>query len=168
MTRRHLVLVAVLSVVPVIAAGQWRNDYVWRGSQAEPQRDIRPTHWVEGATIGAAVLGTTGGFLGYFLACEFADDHSACGPVPMLTGTALGVLTGGMVGALVGGFIPAERPRPLSGNPGKGALIGGGVGTLWGFGVLMQFCHDGCNSEEVVFGLSTTAAGALAGFLVGR
>jgi hypothetical protein len=129
----HVLVVAALVSLPLTAAAQRRHDAVWRGSQAETQRDIRPTHWVEGATIGAAVLGTTGAFLGYFLACEVSDDSSDCDASRLITGGLLGGVTGGLIGALVGGFIPAERERPLRGHPWKAAAIGAAVGTGWGF-----------------------------------
>lgn len=168
MSVRLLVLVTVLAGTPVVAAGQWRHDQMWHGSYSVTQADIPPTHWIEGATIGAAIFGTTGAFAGYMIGCEFADDRSSCSPGPIIAAGIVGGLTGGIVGALVGGQIPASRERPLRGRPGKAAAIGAAIGTAWGFGLLLQGCANGCHTEEVVLGLSTTTAGALAGVLVGR
>ena len=61
-----------------------------------------------------------------------------------------------------------EKAPALRGQAVKTALIGGGAGALWGFGVFSQFCLNGCHSEDVVMGISTMAVGALAGLIVGQ
>jgi hypothetical protein len=155
-----------------VAAGQWRHDQVWGGSSARAARAaqdaIHPSYWLEGATIGAAVVGTTGALAFYELGCEFSEFSEDCSFGTVLGGALLGAAVGGTVGALIGGNIPAPRERPLRGQQRTAALVGAGAGALWSFGLFFQLCANGCRSEEVVLGLSTTAAGALAGLLVGR
>lgn len=155
---------------PADVVGQWRRDDIWQASrrQVPTKPVIPPTHWVEGAVIGAAIVGTTAAIGAYELGCEFADDRSWCNPGTVLLGGALGGVLGGIVGGLVGGRFPAKHPRPLKGYPQRTALIGAMAGALWSFGLVFQGCSNGCHSEEVVLGVSTTGAGALAGFLIGR
>jgi hypothetical protein len=86
----------------------------------------------------------------------------------MVAGVLVGALLGGGVGALVGGSVPAPHPRPLRGHAARAALLGAIAGALWGFGVFPHFCINGCTTEEVAFGLSNAAVGALAGFIVGN
>jgi hypothetical protein len=137
-------------------------------SQTSRQRVYRPTYWVEGATIGAAIVGTTGAWIAYEFGCKFSDLESDCATGRVLGAGAVGGLLGGIAGGLFGGAFSAPKPRPLRGHPVRSTVIGAGAGALWSFGLFWQFCLNGCRSEEVVVGVSTTGVGALAGLLIGR
>jgi hypothetical protein len=131
-------------------------------------RHFAPTYWQEGATIGAAVVGTTGAWIAYDLACKFSDTASDCRPGAVIAGGLVAGVVGGIAGGLAGGAFSARQPRPLRGHPVKATLVGAGVGALWSFGLFWHLCVNGCRSEQVAFGLSSTAIGALAGLLVGH
>ena len=128
-------------------------------------RHLPATYWVEGATIGAAIVGTTGAWIGHEFSC---DSDSGCSTADVVVGGLVSGLAGGIVGGLIGGAFSAPHPRPFRGHPVQAAITGAAFGALWSFGLLLQGCTGGCGSEEVVFGVSTTAIGALAGFLLGN
>jgi hypothetical protein len=72
------------------------------------RREIRPTHWKNGALIGGVVTG-----LGLLLLvdgfCRGSDSECAGGPVPQAL--LVGGVIGGLFGALIGGQFPkAEDP----------------------------------------------------------
>lgn len=161
-------VLALLVGTPASGACQWLSDRLWLTAQERSTRSVPPTHWVEGATIGAAIVGTTGALGTYELVCHYSDNRSDCNAGLVILGGVAGGVVGGIVGALVGGAFPAATERPLRGQPRRAALIGAAAGALWSFGLFFHFCADGCRSEEVILGLSTTSTGALAGFLIGR
>jgi hypothetical protein len=68
-------------------------------------RDIRPTHWKEGALIGGLSVGVGLAFLADGL-CS-SDSGGSCGGAA-IGGFLLGGLIGGVTGALVGGQFPKE------------------------------------------------------------
>jgi hypothetical protein len=128
-------------------------------------RRYAPTYWVEGATIGAAVLATTGAFLAAAW-CDLDESGESCGPAAYLGGVTLGGVVGAGAGALVGGLFDAPRPRPLRGHAVRAALIGAVSGAAWSVGFLCHGLAHGCGREEARFGISSSAVGALAGWLV--
>ena len=132
-----------------------------------PARVYPPSYWFEGAAIGAAVLGATTVFMASAF-CGYDDSDSSCHPGVYVGAAAVGGALGAGVGALVGGFFDAPRARPLRGHPGRAALIGAVAGGVWGVGFLCHGLGDGCGSGESVFGISVSAVGALAGWLVAR
>ena len=71
-------------------------------------RDIRPTHWKEGALIGGLSLGVGLAFLVDGL-CR-SSDSGDCGGATT-GGFLLGGVIGGVIGALIGGQIPKD-PGP--------------------------------------------------------
>jgi hypothetical protein len=167
----HFVLSSsLLLAIPALLPAQRLTPYTWLrpGRAQTPQVRSQPSYWLEGATIGAAVVGTTGAWAAYELGCHFSDVSSDCKATKILAGGLVGGLAGGIVGGLVGGAFSAPRPRPLRSHPVRTTLIGAGAGALWGFGLFSQFCTNGCRSEEVALGFSTTGAGALAGLLIGH
>jgi hypothetical protein len=131
-------------------------------------RQYPATYYFEGAVIGAGLLGATGALIAYEWGCHYSDSQSDCRAGPVIGVGLGGALFGGTVGAIVGGLFPAPHPRPLRGKPSKAALLGASAGALLGFGLLSQFCLNGCHSGEVEFNVSMTAIGALAGFIVGH
>ena len=165
-------LAATLALLcdPASVAAQRHAAYLVRvrDSTRAAQQVYRPTYWVEGATVGAAIVGTTGAWIAYEFRCEFSENPPDCAVGPILATGVLGALLGGTVGGLIGGAFPAAKTRPLQGHPVRSTAIGTAAGALWSFGLFWQFCLNGCRSDEVAFGLSTTAVGALAGLLVGR
>jgi hypothetical protein len=130
---------------------------------AQGQRIASLMHF---AVSEVPVLATTGAFLGLAL-CELSETTSGCGGSTVAV-TLGGAVFGGLTGAIVGGFFPAPHARPLRGHARRAALLGASAGALWGFGVFPHFCLNGCSSGEVAFALSNTAAGALAGLIVGH
>jgi hypothetical protein len=72
-------------------------------------RDIRPTHWKEGALIGGVSLGLGLALLADGL-CRSSDSGGSCGGATT-GGFLLGGVLGGIIGALVGGQFPKE-PNP--------------------------------------------------------
>jgi hypothetical protein len=71
-------------------------------------REIRPTHWKEGALIGGLSLGLGLAFLADGL-CR-SSDSGGCGGATT-GGFVLGGVIGGLIGALVGGQFP-KGPEP--------------------------------------------------------
>ncbi len=72
-------------------------------------RDIRPTHWKEGALIGGVATGAALGYLLYAL-CSSSDNVNGCGGTTV-GGILLGGVIGGLAGALIGGQFPkGEEP----------------------------------------------------------
>jgi hypothetical protein len=71
-------------------------------------RDIRPTHWKEGALIGGLALGVGGAVLAVSL-CGSSDTGN-CGGVTA-GGFLVGAVIGGVSGALIGGQFP-KGPEP--------------------------------------------------------
>ena len=130
-------------------------------------RRYSPTYYFEGAAIGAGVVATTAALVWYELGCHYSEQRSDCAPGRIIGAGLVGAFVGGTVGALGGGLIAAPHPRPLRGDPVKAVLIGAFAGAIWGFGPFSHFCLNGCHSDQVVFGFSTTAVGALAGLVVG-
>jgi hypothetical protein len=126
---------------------------------------ISPTYWVEGATIGAAVVGTTTVLLAAGL-CNSSDSGS-CRPGLYVGAAALGGVAGAGFGGLVGGLFRAPHSRPLRGHPVQGALIGAASGAMWGIGLLCHGAGVRCASDLTV-GLSFATVGALAGWLTTR
>jgi len=164
-----LVAGLLLSMSPIAAGQRLRDDpWVQFGSSRTAQVRSRSSCWLEGATIGAAVVGTTGAWVAYELGCHFSDVRSDCKARRVLAGGVFGGVLGGIAGGLVGGAFSAPNPRPLRGHPVRTTLIGAAAGALWSFGLFWHFCTDGCRSEEVIFGVSSTGTGALAGYLIGR
>ncbi len=153
-------LAACLVIVPQASQGQRIVSLGHFPPDSSP-RHYPATYWVEGAAIGASLLGTTGAWLG----AGFCDS-SDCGGAAV-TGALIFGAVGGMAGALFGGMVNAPHPRPLRGHPAKAALVGTIAGAMWGFGLFTHFCADGCNPSEVRFGISTAAVGALAGLVMG-
>lgn len=72
-------------------------------------REIRPTHWKEGALIGGLSLGVGLAFLADGL-CRSSDSGGSCGGATT-GGFLLGGVLGGFIGALVGGQFP-KGPDP--------------------------------------------------------
>jgi len=72
-------------------------------------REIRPTHWKEGALVGGLSLG-----LGLALLadgfCRSSDSGGSCGGATT-AGFLLGGVLGGVIGALIGGQFPKD-PDP--------------------------------------------------------
>jgi hypothetical protein len=157
-----LTLAAGLVIVPQASQGQRIASLTHFPSPDAPARRYPATYYVEGAAIGAGVLATTGAWLFGGL-CESSDCHGAAIYGALLTGAV-----GAAAGALVGGMVNAPHPRPLRGHAAKAAFVGTLAGAMWGFGLFTHFCADGCNLSQVRFGISTAAAGALAGLLVGH
>jgi hypothetical protein len=155
---------------PALAVAQRRAEFLALPSDSRTsiQQVYRPTYWVEGATIGAAIVGTTAAWIAYELGCEFSDVQSDCNASRIVASGAVGSLVGGIAGGLIGGAFSAPKSHPLRGHPVRSTAIGAVAGSLWSFGLFWQFCLNGCRSEEVVLGVSTTGVGALAGLLVGR
>ena len=170
MNRAAVLGTGLLLSAPSLVLGQRLNEYTWlRPGLSQPiQVPSHPSYWLEGATIGAAVVGTTGAWVTYELSCHFSDVRSDCKATKVLVGGVLSGVVGGIAGGLVGGAFSAPRPHPLQGHPVRTTLIGAGAGALWGFGLFSRFCANGCRSEEIGLGLSTTTAGALAGLLIGH
>lgn len=72
-------------------------------------REIRPTHWKEGALIGGVTVGLGVALLSHEL-CRSSDNGGDCGGAT-IGGFLVGAVLGGFVGALVGGQFPkAEEP----------------------------------------------------------
>ncbi len=71
-------------------------------------RDIRPTHWKEGALIGGLALGVGLAFLVDGL-CRSSDSGNCGGATT--GGFFAGALIGGLTGALIGGQFP-KGPAP--------------------------------------------------------
>ena len=72
-------------------------------------REIRPTHWKEGALIGGLSVGLGLAFLADGL-CRSSDSGGSCGGAATV-GFVVGGVIGGLIGALVGGQFPKE-PEP--------------------------------------------------------
>jgi len=157
-----------LVILPQASQGQRIASLTHFAAPEPPARRYPATYYFEGAAIGAGVFGTTGAFLGYEFGCHYSENQSDCAAGPIVAASLVGALIGGTVGTLVGGLFPAPHPRPLRGDPGRAALLGASAGALWGFGVFPHFCLNGCSTGEIVFALSNTAAGALAGLIVGH
>jgi hypothetical protein len=68
---------------------------------------IRPTHWVEGGLIGAAVAGAGFALLGQLFCEQNCTQRSAEAAV-------LGGALGFVIGALIGGSFPKQDLDPLS------------------------------------------------------
>ena len=170
MTRLALLAASLFLASPTLVVGQRLREYPWlRSGLMQPiQVHSHPSYWLEGATIGAAVVGTTGAWVTYEFGCHFSDLRSDCKATKVLAGGVLSGVVGGIAGGLVGGAFSAPKPRPLQGHPVRTTLIGAGAGALSGFGLFSRFCANGCRSEEIVLGFSTTTAGALAGLLIGH
>jgi hypothetical protein len=147
-------------------SGAWKVTPV--GSPELSIRRYPATSYFEGAAIGAGVFATTGALVWYQFGCHYSEIKADCAARPIVAASLVGALIGGTVGALVGGLFPAPHPRPVRGNPVKAALIGACAGGLWGFGPFSRFCLNGCHSDQVALGVSTTAVGALVGFVVGH
>jgi hypothetical protein len=162
------VLLAIgLVILPQSSQGQRIASLTHFASREPSTRRYPATYYFEGAVIGAGVLATTGALLWYELSCHYSEQRSDCAPGRIIGAGLVGGFVGGTVGALAGGLIAAPRSRPLRGNSVKAALIGAGAGAIWGFGLFSHFCFNGCHSDQVVIGLSTTAVGALTGLVVG-
>jgi len=159
-------MITMMAVRPALAQRQPEAVAPVNPLPLQQRRVYHPTYWKEGAAIGAAILGTTCAWAVYELACEFSDVSSDCSAWRVLAGGAAGGVVGGFVGGLIGGAFSAPEPRVR--QPGRFALLGAGAGALWSFGLFWQFCLNGCRSEEVVFGVSTTAVGAAVGWLIGH
>jgi hypothetical protein len=138
-----------------------------RDSLPVAQRTYPPTYWMEGAVIGAAVAGTTLGWI-FYEVCGYDEAGSGCDAGNLLLGVGVGAVFGGVVGGLIGGAFTAPHAHPLRGHPVKAAGMGAAAAALWSFGVFSQFCTNGCSAPEVRFGLTTVAIGAMAGWLVGH
>jgi hypothetical protein len=69
-------------------------------------RQIRPTHWKEGALIGGLALGATFALLAPGF-CALGDN-SSCGGAAV-AGFLGGAVIGGLIGALIGGQFPKEE-----------------------------------------------------------
>jgi hypothetical protein len=163
-----LLLAVGLAILPQASHGQRIASLTHFAAPEASTRRYPATYYFEGAVIGAGVLATTVALIWYELGCHYSEQRSDCAPGRIIGAGLVGAFVGGTVGALAGGLIAAPRPRPLRGNPVKAALIGACAGAIWGFGPFSHFCLNGCHSDQVVIGLSTTAVGALAGLLVGR
>jgi hypothetical protein len=75
---------------------------------AELRRATRPSHWLTGGLIGAAVLGAGGLALAAGLCNEDSGTDNCTGPI---IGSALvGAGLGFTIGALIGGQIPKDAP----------------------------------------------------------
>ena len=159
-------MITMLAVSPALAQRQPSAVTPASPLLLQQRRVYHPTYWKEGATIGAAILGTTCAWVVYGLACEFSDVSSDCSAWRVLAGGAAGGVVGGIVGGLIGGAFSAPEHRRR--QPGRFTLLGAGAGALWSFGLFWQFCLNGCRSEEVAFGVSITAVGAAAGWLIGH
>ena len=138
-----------------------------RPPAADSVRVYAPSYWVEGATIGAAVLGATTVFVAAGF-CGLDESGSPRGFGTYAASAAIGGVVGAGLGALVGGMFDAPHARPLRGHPERAALIGAVGGAVWSVGFLCHGLRDGCGRGEPVFGISLSLAGALAGWLVGR
>ena len=107
--------------------------------------------------------------MGVRSACSGYDDSdSSCHPGVYIGAAALGGALGAGLGALAGGLFDAPHARPLQGHPGRAALMGAIAGALWSVGFLCHGPGDGRGTTEPVFGISVSAVGALAGWLVAR
>ena len=157
-----LLLTVSLVMLPQTSQGQRIASLAHFAVPQPPIRRYPATYYIEGAAIGASVLATTGVWFGVVLCDPDSNCHGA-NFTPVLVGGVLG----GVAGALVGGMVNAPHPRPLHGHAVKAAWIGTLAGAMWGFGLFTHFCLNGCNPDEVRFGLSTAAVGAVAGLLVG-
>jgi hypothetical protein len=161
-----LLLTVSLVMLPQTSQGQRIASLTHFAAPGYPTRSYSATYYFEGVAIGAGLVGTTGVWFGWVV-CQLSETTSGCTKPLVVFGLA-GALLGGTTGALVGGLFPAPRPRPLRGNAPRAVLIGATAGALWGFGVFPHFCLNGCSREEVAFGVSNVAVGALAGLLVGH
>jgi hypothetical protein len=79
-------------------------------------RQVRPTHWKEGALIGGLALGAAVALLSAVVCSAGAEAETDCSGAP-IAGFAIGVLPGAIAGALVGGQFPkpeepADPERP--------------------------------------------------------
>ena len=144
----------------LLAAPQFVASPSFPRQQPTPLARHRYSHWMEGAALGAGLLGTTAGYLYYGL-CEVECRWESA---------ALMTLSGGAVGAtigmLVGAIVPAARPRPFRGRPALGTLVGATLGGAWAFGVMTQLCQGGCSAFEVRFGVTTILVGGSTGYLL--
>jgi hypothetical protein len=121
------VALLLLLISPRDAVAQWSSpsiagpvpiplilDLNARSAMAQPlavdsvPREIRPTHWKEGALIGGLALGLGLAVLADAL-CR-SSDSGGCGGATT-GGFLLGGVLGGFIGALVGGQFP-KGPEP--------------------------------------------------------
>ena len=119
----QLALLLVLPLIsPHVAAGQWSSPSIAgpvaipltiapdgrgmldRSARDTVPREIRPTHWKEGALIGGLSLGVGVALLADAL-CRSSDTGGSCGGAT-IGGFLLGGVIGGVSGALVGGQFP--------------------------------------------------------------
>jgi predicted membrane protein len=66
---------------------------------------IRPSHWLEGALVGAGTLGVLTAYLGHGL-CTNSDVRQPSCLEELVVGGVIGGLTGFGLGALIGGQFP--------------------------------------------------------------
>ena len=72
-------------------------------------RDIRPTHWKEGALVGGLIGATGGALLGAAICRNSEVADKSCGGTPVVSGLIVGLVLA-IPGALIGGQIPKGGP----------------------------------------------------------
>lgn len=114
-----------------------------------------------GANIGALAGGAFAGFWTDVYK-EFEGSLLKIGAT-----AAVGTLVGGLVGLVIGAFATRNVDGALAGarlGASIGTLLGGGIGAFWA-GATEEM--ESAIEQIVVAGVSTTFAGALAGFIIG-
>lgn len=121
MLRTLCIAVLAVGLVPNTLVGQLRSADVGIVRPPAAQHDrrawpppdsahIRPTYWLETATVVGLGLGAAFGALGLSI-CEYSEiSERSCWQYG-LSGALLGGFTGFTIGALIGGQIP-KRPAP--------------------------------------------------------
>ena len=71
------------------------------------RREIRPTHWKEGALVGGLVTGLSLGLLVDGLCRQYEGTGECAGA--LTGGFVVGAVIGGVTGALVGGQFPKRK-----------------------------------------------------------
>jgi hypothetical protein len=162
-----MLAVTVALAVPSAGAAQRLPERLqsFRPAAADSGRKFAPTYWFEGATIGAALVGTTTVIIAASF-CAYGEGGS-CRSTTYIGSAVVGGVIGAGLGGLAGGMFAAPHERPLRGQPGRAALLGAVGGAVWSVGIL---CHSvaRCSGRgEASFGLSMSFVGALAGLIVG-
>jgi len=166
-----LVVLGVLARPPMCAA-QWMPAWFepLRAAAADSARVYPTSYWFEGATVGAAIGGTTAALWAIGLCVDSETRHSSCWrPIPAYAvAAALGGAIGAGIGGLVGGLFDAPRPRPLRGHAGRGALIGVAAGAAWAVVLQCVGPFDDCHNTGILvaWAIPHSAVGALAGWLI--
>jgi hypothetical protein len=94
-------------VLGLVARGPLQQPFAFDSAR----REIRPTHWKEGAFIGGLATGLGFAYLADGF-CRSSDAIDDCGGA-LPAGFLLGGVLGGFVGALIGGQFPKdEGPDP--------------------------------------------------------